>query len=71
MFECGQRAEIARPISKDDLEELLHDPPPDKQIQREDHTMIVAVHPPSQPTIRYIPALLAQTNCGSLEAQVH
>jgi predicted RNase H-like HicB family nuclease len=71
MFECGRRADIARPISQDDLQELLQDPPPDKQIRREDHTMIVAIHPPSQPTIQYIPALLAQTNCGSLEAQVH
>ena len=71
MFECGRRAEIARSISEEDLKEFFHDPPPDEQIQREDHTMIVAVQPPAQPTIQYIPALLAQTNCSSLEAQVH
>ena len=71
MFECGRPGEIHRPISEEDLKEFLYDPPSDEQIQPEGHTMIVAVHPPAQPTIQYIPALFAQTSCSSLEAQVH
>jgi len=71
MFECGRPEEIQRPISEEDLKEFFCDPPPDEQIQSECHAMIVAIHPPAQPTIQYIPVLFAQTSCSSLEAQVH
>jgi hypothetical protein len=71
MFQRGRRAEIARPISQDDLREFSVDPAPDEPIAREYHTMIVTALPPAELAVDFIPALLPQTDCRSLEPQVH
>jgi predicted RNase H-like HicB family nuclease len=60
LLERGQPDLIPRPIPEEALQEFCNDPPPDKPILVENHTMLVQFEPLQ---IVFVPALLPQMNC--------